>query len=165
MLPIARGPIARRAAIGHTFSCGRAALRMRCNDNKTSDCCLSLGGDGRGARDGRHDARCDGCKMHALLLCARTLHANASDPATSLICLSVCRLVYLSVGRLVGWSDVYRVSHMTHLPTYPLPFNGYFDSSLVHLSCIQVRQYRRIAYLRMFRYSNVYYPVSSYIRV
>jgi len=41
--------------------------------------------------------------MHVLLLRVRTIYANASNPATSPICLSVSRSVCQSVGQLVGW--------------------------------------------------------------
>lgn len=159
MLPIARGPIARRAAIGHTFSCGRAALRMRCNDNKTSDCtfCLCpsgyfslylslfLGGQGAGTNDTTWLRRMQNA---CVLLRMRNLHTNASNPATSPVCLFVGR----SVGRLAAWlvdrlgwlvgrSDVYIGCRTRQVyPAYPLPFDRYFDSSLVlHVSCIQAR--------------------------
>jgi len=99
--------------------------------------------------------------MHVLLLRVRTIYANASNPATSPICLSVSRSVCQSVGQLVGWLvgwmvgwlvgllNVYKVSHIKDLILYslteynfdslsPPPFSFSF-SLVLHLSCFQTR--------------------------
>lgn len=97
VLPIARGPIARRAAIGHTFSCGGRRRCRRCHFGYDITITSALVSRLRRwtSQNGR-DAVCDGCKMH-------TLHYTLREDLTR-----------LRPGNVAGRLVIYGMSRATY---------------------------------------------------